>query len=663
MPTDATVTWSSWGPWMTPITDAPGNARMMKGYLDTTNTSTTTVTVSGLAQASYDVYVYADGDNRGYSRSAAYTISGPGVPTATVNLTDSANTNFGTAFTRAVNSNGNYPKFSITATTFTLTATPTQPATSTRRAPINGIQIVPVPPATGDFTVAATPASRTVAPGASTTYTATISALNGFTGAVALSVTGAPAGTTTGFTPASVNGSGTATLNVTTSSGTPAGLSTLTITGTSGPLSRSATITLVIASTPLPSIGINFVGNNPATMTADERAGVVPRSHWNNAAGAARSAPLPLVDDSGTATNASVTWTANGPWMTPIADQPGNARLMKGYLDTSSTSVTTVTVSGLPSGSYDVYVYVDGDNRYTRSGAYRISGTGITATTVNVTDLANTHFSGTFTQATGGSGNYVKFSITATGFAVTATPLTSTTTSLRAPLNAIQIVAAAAKPVVLDKPITAQGIGAGQGVEVRDGRVYLYGDAATGIIREYDLVDNSALTFTGRQVQLTTGTQDLMPHPTGLTVGPDLTTFIGNTVSEKGTIFRIDWARALANGTLDGAVLGTIADDLAVNGTRPEYVRVGARWLVATADYGALGNEVRLYDPERLKTAARTSEPACWFTGSGAHHMSRRCIGSIHPVVWSSCKTAKTDMAGGSPSSISLVQSRQVRKW
>ena len=71
----------------------------------------------------------------------------------------------------------------------------------------------------------------------------------------------------------------------------------------------------------------------------------------------------------------------------------------------------------------------------------------------------------------------------------------------------------------------------------------------------------------------------------------------------------IDWAQALANGTLEGAVQATVADDLAVNGTRPEYVRLGERWLVATADYGALGNEIRLYDPERLKTAARTSEP------------------------------------------------------
>lgn len=153
------------------------------------------------------------------------------------------------------------------------------------------------------------------------------------------------------------------------------------------------------------------------------------------------------------------------------------------------------------------------------------------------------------------------------------------------------------------------GIGAGQGVEARDGKVYLYGDASTGVIREYSLVGNSALTYTGRQILLTAGGRDLVSHPTGLTTTPGLSTLLGNTVAEKGTIFIIDWARALASGTLDGAVQATVTDDLAVNGTRPEFVRVGNRWLVATADYGAVANEVRLYDPERLKTAARTSEP------------------------------------------------------
>jgi hypothetical protein len=189
------------------------------------------------------------------------------------------------------------------------------------------------------------------------------------------------------------------------------------------------------------AIGIDFAGSSTTAMAATESAGVVPKTNWNTAAGATRTTPLALVDESGVLTNATVTWTSNGAWMIPIADQPGNARLMKGYLDTSSTSATTVTIAGLPSGAYDVYLYADGDNHeFTRTAAYRISGPGITERTINVTDSAYTDFAGTFTRASGGSGNYVKFSISAGGFTVTATPLSGTNSTLRAPVNAIQIV-------------------------------------------------------------------------------------------------------------------------------------------------------------------------------------------------------------------------------
>ena len=346
--TGAAVTWAAKSGWATPIADASGGARMMKGYLDTSNTSASTVTVTGLPPRSYDVYVYIDGDNRSSARSAAYTISGAGIATTTVNVTDAANTNFSGNYTRASNSAGNYVLFSVVGEGFTLTATPTAPASGTRRAPINGIQIVPA------------------------------------------------------------------------------------------------------ATAPVPAaIGIKFLGSSTIAMGANESAGVVPKPQWNNAAGVSRSTPLALVSDTGVATTASVTWSANNGWMTPIADQPGNARLMKGYLDTSNSSVTTVTVVGLPSATYDVYVYVDGDNgKVTRTAAYRITGPGITAATVNLTDQANTNFSGTFVPAAGTSGNYVKFTITSNGFTLTATPGTSTNTALRAPVNAIQIVASTSIPVL-----------------------------------------------------------------------------------------------------------------------------------------------------------------------------------------------------------------------
>ena len=273
--------------------------------------------------------------------------------------------------------------------------------------------------------------------------------------------------------------------------------------------------------------------------------------------------------------------------------------------------MTTVRVAGLPTGAYDVYVYSDGDNKaYTRTATYKLTAADGTVKTITLTDAPTTNFAGTLTQAAGGAGNYVKFTFTGADFTLTAIPGTSTNVNVRAPVNAIQIVGASPTlPVVLDAPLTVTGIGAGQGVELRDAKVYLYGDAAQGIVREYDVAADSALTYTGRQVLLTVGGRDLVSHPTGFTTAPGQDTLLGNTVAAQGTIRVIDWPRALMNGTLDGAVLATIADDLAVNGTRPEFVRVGDRWLVATADYGALSNEVRLYDPERLRTATRTSEP------------------------------------------------------
>src|SRR4029079_12499495 len=173
---------------------------------------------------------------------------------------------------------------------------------------------------------------------------------------------------------------------------------------------------------------------------------------WNVAAGAFRTAPLSLVDGSGAATAASVTWLANGVWTLPIGDAPGDARMMRGYLDTSSTSQTTVTVSGLRAGSDDVYVYVDGDNKtYTRAAAYRLTAAG-SDTVVGATDTGNANFDGTFTQASGTPGNYDKFAITGDGFTLVATPVSGTNAPLRAPVNAIQIVPRERDPATVKGP-------------------------------------------------------------------------------------------------------------------------------------------------------------------------------------------------------------------
>ncbi len=157
---------------------------------------------------------------------------------------------------------------------------------------------------------------------------------------------------------------------------------------------------------------------------------------------------------------------------------------------------------------------------------------------------------------------------------------------------------------------TDAALGAGQGVAIREGKVYAYGDLVraeprVGVIREYEL----DLRPTGREVRLRKAGVPLILHPTGLTWDPRFGTFLGDTVNRKARIYRFDWARAWRDGDLDDAVLDVIEDDAAVNGCRPEFVSLAGRTLLATADYGEVRPEIRLLDPEALILARRTSAP------------------------------------------------------
>jgi hypothetical protein len=191
------------------------------------------------------------------------------------------------------------------------------------------------------------------------------------------------------------------------------------------------------------AISIDFVGTDVG-MGSTETAGVVAEANWNDASGAASSAPLALVDSTGAATTATVTWSADDVWESTITDEPGNVRMMKGYLDNGNEDTTTVTVSGLPSnaGGYQVYVYGQGtSNGTTNTGIYQVSGSGITTSSVSLTYDSN--FSGTYTQGTGSNevGNYAVFTLpNVSGFTLSAIPSTASNGYKRAPVNGMQIV-------------------------------------------------------------------------------------------------------------------------------------------------------------------------------------------------------------------------------
>jgi hypothetical protein len=168
----------------------------------------------------------------------------------------------------------------------------------------------------------------------------------------------------------------------------------------------------------------------------------------------------------------------------------------------------------------------------------------------------------------------------------------------------------------VQRSITDLGLGAVQGVVVRDGRVYAYGDVfraepRVGVIREY----TEALEPTGRVVWLRRGSAPLIVHPTGLTWHDRWGTFLGDTVKSadptrsRAVIYRLDWERAWKDGDLSESVRDVIEDDAAINGCRPEFVTVGGRPLLATADYGDIRPEIRLYDPTALLAAGRSNAP------------------------------------------------------
>src|SRR5262249_50386779 len=108
--------------------------------------------------------------------------------------------------------------------TYPLTVTGTSSSTSHTEA----ITLVVSAPPTPDFTVTATPASRTVVRGASASYTISITPSGGFSAPVTLSASGLPTGTSGSFAPNPASDS--SAFSVTTTSTAKVGGYTLTIT-------------------------------------------------------------------------------------------------------------------------------------------------------------------------------------------------------------------------------------------------------------------------------------------------------------------------------------------------------------------------------------------------------------------------------------------------
>jgi hypothetical protein len=227
-----------------------------------------------------------------------------------------------------------------------------------------------------------------------------------------------------------------------------------------------------------PSIAIKFGANEPGRPgdtngAVNGAAGVLGTVNWNNMSGGTQATPQPLTADvAGTALalpTTTVAWSSAGTWSSTGRGEENNTGtgengdLMAGYLDTGTVEEmgVSITVAGLPPVEglplFDVYVYIQGGVNG-RGGNYTIAPT-------TMEHVGDTGFAGTFAEDTLDPGttpgsNYLVFrGLSGSGFTLTSTPTTgsSATDVARAPINAIEIVAA---PIPEPATIALVGLGA-----------------------------------------------------------------------------------------------------------------------------------------------------------------------------------------------------------
>jgi hypothetical protein len=105
----------------------------------------------------------------------------------------------------------------------------------------------------GNFTLSATPATVSLAAGASSQFSLTATATGGFNQPVAVTLTGLPTGVTASPSTLTLNPGTASTVTLAVASSVASANSTVTVTGTSGGLIRSATLTVTTAAAPPPA--------------------------------------------------------------------------------------------------------------------------------------------------------------------------------------------------------------------------------------------------------------------------------------------------------------------------------------------------------------------------------------------------------------------------
>ena len=183
-----------------------------------------------------------------------------------------------------------------------------------------------------DFSITASPASLSLASGASGTSTIATAVTSGSAGAVSLSVSGAPSGATASLSPTSVTAGGSATLTV--NAGTAAaGSYTLTVTGVEGSATHSTTVTVNIGG----AVSNDFsIAASPSSLTLVQ--GTAGTSTISTAVTAGSAAPVSLAV-SGAPAGATAA-------LSPSSVTAGSSSTLTVNAGTAAPGSYTLTVTG-----------------------------------------------------------------------------------------------------------------------------------------------------------------------------------------------------------------------------------------------------------------------------------------------------------------------------
>lgn len=176
---------------------------------------------------------------------------------------------------------------------------------------INKCAAAPTP----DFSLSASSASVSATAGNSTASTITVESLNSFGGTVSLSASALPSGASAAFSPTSVNGSGSSTLTIDTTSQTPAGTYSVTVTGTSGDVVRATTITLTVTAPAAPSFTLSV---SPASKSIKRGQTASYKVTVTGSGGFAGSVSLTVSELTGSSAAFSPTPVLNGSGMSTL---------------------------------------------------------------------------------------------------------------------------------------------------------------------------------------------------------------------------------------------------------------------------------------------------------------------------------------------------------